>query len=280
MNSKELKLKAERLLTQPLSISKKEALEIYELTIKMLNLGHIRVAEKIDNLWTVNTWIKQVIILGFKYGELIEISERQFQNYYDKDTLFLKQLSLINKIRLVPGGSSIRNGSYLSPGTIVMPPSYINVGAYIDEGVLVDSHVLIGSCAQIGKNVHISAAAQIGGVLEPIGASPVIIEDDVFIGGNSGIYDGTIIQQGAVIGTGVWLNGSMRVFDNIQNRFIEKTNNHPLIIPKNAVVIPGTRPLLSEFGRAEQIQVYCPVIIKYRDTKTDHNISLESALRD
>jgi len=235
----------------------------------------IRVAEKVNNKWVVNNWIKEVILLGFKHGKLSKLPG----GYCDKDTLPIRKLKLSDKIRMVPGGSAIRSGAYVGPGTIIMPPAYINIGAYVDSGSMIDSHALVGSCAQIGKNVHLSAASQIGGVLEPIGAMPVIIEDDVFVGGNCGIYEGTIIKKGAVLGSGVILTGSTPVFDTVNNRFITRTKTGPLTIPKNAVVIAGSRPIRSGAGKKEGLHLYCPVIIKYKDAKTSAATALEDLLR-
>jgi 2,3,4,5-tetrahydropyridine-2-carboxylate N-succinyltransferase len=243
-----------------------------------LEKGLIRTAEKVNGEWKVNHWVKEAIIFGFKAGTLEEVKHQPW-SYFDKSTLPLNPLNVENKVRLVPGGSSIRSGSCVSAGTIIMPPSYINIGAFIDTGCMIDSHALVGSCAQIGKNVHLSAASQIGGVLEPIGAMPVIIEDNVFIGGNCGIYEGTIVKQRAVIGTGVILNASTPVFDNTTGEFIRKQEDKPLTIPEGAVVIAGTRPISSGKGAEAGIQIYCPVIIKYRDDKTDKAITLEEVLR-
>lgn len=246
--------------------------------LKYLEEGKIRSAEKVDGEWQVNSWVKEAIMIGFKTGVLDKIKNEN-QDFFDKDTLPLQDISLKDGIRLVPGGSSIRCGSYIASGTIIMPPSYINIGAYIDSGCMIDSHALVGSCAQIGKNVHLSAASQVGGVLEPIGAMPVIIEDDVFIGGNCGLYEGVIIKTKAVIGTGVILNSSIPVFDNTTGEFLKKTSEKPLTIPENAVVIAGSRQLNSEMGNKHGIHIYCPVIIKYRDSKTDTAVVLEELLR-
>lgn len=243
-----------------------------------LESGKIRTAEKINGEWVVNNWVKQSILYGFKIG-VLETVESSPWNYFDKSTLPVQNISLKNKVRLVPGGSSIRGGSYVAKGTIIMPPSYINIGAYVDEGCMIDSHALVGSCAQIGKNVHLSAASQIGGVLEPIGAMPVIIEDNVFIGGNCGIYEGAIVRQNAVIGTGVILNASTPVFDNTTGDYIRKEAGKSLIIPENAVVVSGSRPISSGFGKDAGIHLYCPIIIKYRDDKTGKSITLEELLR-
>jgi len=258
--------------------SKKEALEIFSEVRKQLEYGTIRVADKINGEWVVNKWIKEAILLGFRHGSLEEV-ENHCWNYFDKDTLPIHKLSLTDNVRMVPGGSSVRGGSYVAPGTIIMPPSYINIGAYIDTGCMIDSHALVGSCAQVGKNVHLSAASQVGGVLEPVGAMPVIIEDNVFIGGNCGIYEGTIVKEGAVLGTGVILNAATPVFDNTTGDYIKKEGDTPLTIPNNAVVIAGSRPIRNGPGKDEGIHVYCPVIIKYRDDKTGKSITLEDLLR-
>ncbi|HEX2787851.1 MAG TPA: 2,3,4,5-tetrahydropyridine-2,6-dicarboxylate N-succinyltransferase [Ignavibacteria bacterium] len=251
---------------------------LFAEVLKYLEEGKIRSAEKVGDEWQVNQWVKEAIMIGFKTGVLEKISNEN-QNFFDKDTLPLQNISLKDGIRLVPGGSSIRCGSYIANGTIVMPPSYINIGVYIDTGCMIDSHALVGSCAQIGKNVHLSAASQVGGVLEPIGAMPVIIEDDVFIGGNCGLYEGVIIKTKAVIGTGVILNASTPVFDNTTGEFLKKTQDKPLIIPENAVVIAGSRPINSGMGQKYGVHIYCPVIIKYRDSKTDTAVVLEELLR-
>lgn len=277
MNSKALKIIANKYLVKK-DRSRDKSLVLYHEVIEALELGDLRVAEKINNRWQVNTWIKEIILLGFKYGTLCKTSGKPI-SYFDKDTLLPKQLKLEDKIRMVSSGSTIRCGSYIAPGTIIMPPAFINIGAYIDHGCLIDSHTLVGSCAQIGKNVHLSAAAQIGGVLEPVGALPVIIEDNVFIGGNCGIYEGTIIKTGAVLGSGVILNGSTPIFDNVNNTFIKKTASTPLTIPENAVVIAGTRPITSGPGKKQGIQIYCPIIIKYKNAKTAEATALEKRLR-
>lgn len=257
---------------------RQEIMEFFAEFREALEKGEVRAAEKINGEWRVNVWVKESIMLGFKNGVLIEMKSGVF-SFFDKDTLPLQNTSLQNKIRIVPGGTSIRGGSYVAEGTILMPPAYINIGAYVDTGCMIDSHALVGSCAQVGKNVHLSAASQIGGVLEPIGALPVIIEDNVFIGGNCGIYEGTIISKNAVIGTGVILNASTPVFDNTTGEFIKKTGEKTLTIPENAVVIAGSRPISSGKGKENGIHLYCPVIIKYRDSKTNSAITLEELLR-
>lgn len=263
------------------SITEDNRSEVFDLFFEFRNSledGSTRVAEKKDDIWIVNTWVKEAILVGFKLGELMDVSSGKFK-FFDKNTLPLHNTILENKIRIVPGGSAIRGGAYVSEGTILMPPCYVNIGAYIDKGCMIDSHALVGSCAQLGKNVHLSAASQIGGVLEPVSAMPVIIEDDVFIGGNCGIYEGTIVKQKAVIGTGVILNASTPVFDNTTGEFIRKTDTSTLIIPEGAVVVAGSRPITSGKGIEKGIHLYCPVIIKYRDNKTDKSVSLEELLR-
>jgi 2,3,4,5-tetrahydropyridine-2-carboxylate N-succinyltransferase len=257
---------------------REEIISFFSEFRKAIEKGEVRAAEKINGEWKVNLWVKKSIMLGFKAGILTEIKEGVF-SYFDKDTLPVQNITISNKVRIVPGGTSIRGGSYVAEGTILMPPAYVNIGAYVDTGCMIDSHALVGSCAQVGKNVHLSAASQIGGVLEPIGALPVIVEDNVFVGGNCGIYEGTIVQSNAVIGTGVILNASTPVFDNTTGEFIKKTTDKPLIIPENAVVVAGSRPITSGKGVEKGIHLYCPVIIKYRDTKTNSSITLEDLLR-
>lgn len=253
---------------------------LFKEFISALNNGEIRAAEPDENNnWQVNTWVKQGILLLFKYGSMIDMSTGTGFSFFDKDTLPLQTFSLDNSVRIVPGGSSVRNGAYLAKGVICMPPMYVNIGAYVDEGTMLDSHSLVGTCAQIGKNVHISAASQIGGVLEPAGASPVIIEDNVIIGGNSGIYEGALIRKGVVIGSGVILTASTPVYDAVNGCIIKADNGKVLEIPENAVVIAGSRPLNNEFGKANNLQIYTPIIVKYRDSKTDAKTVLEQALR-
>ncbi|TRZ64604.1 2,3,4,5-tetrahydropyridine-2,6-dicarboxylate N-succinyltransferase [bacterium] len=260
------------------SADREKVLEFFSEFRSALERGEVRAAVKEDGDWKVNIWVKESIMLGFKFGILSEFQSGAV-TYFDKDTLPLHHLTLGSNVRLVPGGSSIRGGSFVSEGTILMPPAYINIGAYIDSGCMIDSHALVGSCAQVGRNVHLSAASQIGGVLEPVGALPTIIEDDVFIGGNCGIYEGTIIKTKAVIGTGVILNASTPVFDNVSGEFIKKTKDKPLTIPKGAVVVAGSRQISNGKGVDKGIHLYCPVIIKYRDPKTDAAVTLEDLLR-
>lgn len=244
-----------------------------------LNSGVLRSAEPDGNGgWKVNQWIKRGILMMFRAGYPADYSSGIFP-LFDKHTLPLRPFSLRDGVRIVPGGSAIRTGSYIAKGVICMPPMYINIGAYVDEGTMVDSHALVGTCAQIGKRVHISAAAQIGGVLEPAGARPVIIEDDVMVGGNCGVYEGVLIRRRAVLGSGVILNASTVVYDSVHERILRATPDAPLEIPEGAVVIPGARPLETAFGRQHGLSVATPIIVKYRDEKTDAKTALESALR-
>ncbi len=260
-------------------LQRDDILPVFNEFKQLLNTGTIRAAEKHNGEWKVNQWVKQGIILGFKFGTMKEINLGSGFTYYDKDTYPPKSVELNGGVRIVPGGTIVRDGSYVAPGVIIMPPTYLNVGAYVDSGTMIDSHALVGSCAQIGKNVHLSAVAQIGGVLEPIGSMPVIIEDDVLIGGNTGIYEGTIVRKGAVIGAGVIITGSTPVYDAVREQIYRKSTPIPLEIPENAVVIPGTRPMKGEFAQNNQLGLVTPVIIKYRDEKTDAATALEEALR-
>jgi 2,3,4,5-tetrahydropyridine-2-carboxylate N-succinyltransferase len=251
----------------------------FEVFIALLDSGQVRAAEQHEGRWTVNSWVKKGILLGFKLGTLQKVSDSGPFSFFDKHTFPLKRFSSEDNVRIVPGGTSVRRGAYLSPGVIMMPPSYVNVGAYVGTGTMIDSHALVGSCAQIGERIHISAAAQIGGVLEPIGALPVVIEDDVMIGGNCGIYEGTIVKKRAVIGAGVLLTGSTPVYDCINERIIHKSESGSLVIPENAVVVAGSRGMASEFARAHSLNLYTPLIVKYRDSRTDARTALEEALR-
>jgi 2,3,4,5-tetrahydropyridine-2,6-dicarboxylate N-succinyltransferase len=244
-----------------------------------LDAGAVRAAEKVEGSWQVNTWVKKGILLGFRMGVLSDCSIDERFRYFDKDTYPLKHLSLDSGVRLVPGGSSIRRGAYVAPGVTCMPPMYINVGACVDEGTMVDSHALIGSCAQVGKRVHVSAAAQIGGVLEPVGALPVIVEDDVLVGGNCGVYEGTIVSRGAVLAAGVILTRSTPVYDLVRETVYRGREDQPLVVPEGAVVVSGTRPVSSGFGMEQGLSVYAPLIVKYRDWKTEKSVKLEDWLR-
>ncbi|MEE2840613.1 MAG: 2,3,4,5-tetrahydropyridine-2,6-dicarboxylate N-succinyltransferase [Acidobacteriota bacterium] len=247
--------------------------------LDQLDRGEIRAAQKVGDQWQVNTWVKQGILAGFRMGALTDQSIDENFHFFDKDTFPLKSLQLDSGVRIVPGGSSIRRGAYVASGVTCMPPMYINVGAYLDEGTMVDSHALVGSCAQVGKRVHISAAAQIGGVLEPVGALPVIVEDKVLVGGNCGIYEGTIVRRGAVLAAGVILTRGTPVHDLTQEKVLRAEGEQPLEIPEGAVVIPGSRPITSGYGKSQGLSVYTPIIVKYRDWKTEESVKLEDLLR-
>jgi len=245
-----------------------------------LNRGEIRAAERqADGSWRVNAWVKQGILVGFRMGRLIEMSPSSSLRFFDKDTYPLRPTTVADNVRIVPGGSSVRDGAYIAPGVVCMPPMFVNAGAYVDEGTMIDSHALVGSCAQIGKRVHLSAAAQIGGVLEPIGAVPVIIEDDVLVGGGCGVYEGTIVRERAVLAAGTIITGSTPVYDLALEKTYQRTTDAPLEIPAGAVVVPGSRKVRGEVGQAWGLSLYAPVIVKYRDERTDRAVQLEDYLR-
>ena len=243
-----------------------------------LTQGKIRAAEKIDGRWIVNIWVKHGILLGFRLGELVEMGSAAL-SFVDKDTFPARHFSIADRVRIVPGGSSVRLGAYIAPSVICMPPMFINVGAYVDEGTMIDSHALVGSCAQVGKRVHVSAAAQIGGVLEPVNAAPVIIEDDALIGGNCGIYEGTLVRARAVLGAGTILTRSTPLYDLVREEVYRATPETPLEVPEGAVVVPGSRAVKKGAAAELGISLYTPVIVKYRDEKTDRGIELEDWLR-
>jgi len=255
-----------------------QARQTFQEFREALTHGHVRAAEKHEGHWRVNPWVKQGILLGFRLGELEEIPSGAF-TFVDKDTFPARRFGVGERIRLVPGGSSVRSGAYIAPGVICMPPMYANVGAYVDEGTLIDSHALVGSCAQVGKRVHLSAAAQIGGVLEPVNASPVIIEDDVLVGGNCGVYEGTLVRNGAVLGAGVILTRATPVYDIVREQVYRSSTEAPLVIPENAVVVPGSRAIGKGKAAEWGLSLYTPVIVKYRDEKTQGSIELEDLLR-
>jgi 2,3,4,5-tetrahydropyridine-2-carboxylate N-succinyltransferase len=246
-----------------------------------LNRGEVRAAERADDgRWIVNSWVKQGILLGFRMGQLADMSPKDRSLVFvDKETYPVQEFSVAERVRIVPGGSSIRDGAHLAPGVVCMPPCYVNVGAFVDEGTMIDSHALVGSCAQIGKRVHLSAAAQVGGVLEPVGAVPVIIEDDVLVGGGCGVYEGTIVRAGAVLAAGTILTGSTPVYDLARGQIYRRTMDAPLEIPTGAVVVPGARAVTREQGREWGLSLYAPVIVKYRDEKTERAVQLEDYLR-
>jgi 2,3,4,5-tetrahydropyridine-2-carboxylate N-succinyltransferase len=244
-----------------------------------LNRGEIRAAEPADGGWRVNPWVKQGILIGFRMGRLVDMSASTNLRFFDKDSYPARPTNIEDNVRIVPGGSSIRDGAYVAPGVVCMPPMFVNVGAYVDEGTMIDSHALVGSCAQVGKRVHLSAAAQIGGVLEPVGAMPVIIEDDVLVGGGCGVYEGTIVRERAVLAAGTILTGSTPVYDLALEKIYQRTIDGPLEIPAGAVVVPGSRAVRGECGMAWGLSLYAPVIVKYRDEKTERAVQLEDYLR-
>lgn len=245
-----------------------------------LNQGEVRAAERLESGdWRVNSWVKQGILLGFRMGILTDMSFGSGLRFFDKDTYPVRSIALQDNVRIVPGGSSIRDGAYVAPGVVCMPPMYVNVGAYVGEGTMIDSHALVGSCAQIGKRVHLSAAAQIGGVLEPVGALPVIVEDDVMVGGGCGIYEGTLVREQAILAAGTILTGSTPVYDLVRNQIYRRGKTGPLEIPAGAVVVPGARAVQSEKGQSWGLSLYAPVIVKYRDQKSDAATQLEDVLR-
>jgi 2,3,4,5-tetrahydropyridine-2,6-dicarboxylate N-succinyltransferase len=255
--------------------------QLFGQFIDALNEGRVRAAEPDHSAptgWRVNAWVKKGILLGFRMGVNVDMSVGAL-SFRDKDTYPMKSIDGANNIRIVPGGSSVRQGAYLGKNVTCMPPMYINVGAYVDDGTMVDSHALVGSCAQVGKGCHISAASQIGGVLEPIGALPVVVEDDVLIGGNCGVYEGTVVKTRAVLGTGTILNRSTPLYDVVRNTIHRATDDAPLVVPEGAVVIAGSRAITNGPGKEWGLSVYTPVIVKYRDAKTDTRIQLEDLLR-
>jgi 2,3,4,5-tetrahydropyridine-2,6-dicarboxylate N-succinyltransferase len=256
---------------------------VFESFKSALNCGEVRAAEP-DTAsktgWRVNGWVKKGILLGFRMGRVVDMSiDPLRQPFFDKETYPPKALRLANQMRIVPGGSSIRDAAYIGRGVTCMPPMFINAGAYVDEGTMVDSHALIGSCAQVGRNCHISAGAQIGGVLEPIGAMPVIIEDEVMVGGNCGVYEGVVVKRRAVLGSGVILNASTAVYDLVREEIYASTDSSPLVIPEEAVVVPGSRAVSHAAGERWRLSLYAPVIVKYRDSKTDARVQLEALFR-
>lgn len=271
-----LKTAIERLASSSEVEDKPEARQVFEELRDALTHGRVRAAEKHDRHWTVNAWVKQGILLGFRLGELAEMGDAAL-SFVDKDTFPARKFALADRVRMVPGGSSVRTGAYVAPSVICMPPMFINVGAYVDEGTMVDSHGLVGSCAQVGKRVHLSAAAQIGGVLEPVNASPVIIEDDVLVGGNCGVYEGTLVRARAVLGAGTILTRSTPLYDLVRGQVYRASGEKPLEVPENAVVVPGSRAVRK--GPEWNLSLYTPVIVKYRDEKTDRGIELEEWLR-
>jgi len=273
----------ERLYQQGASADKDESRAVFARLREELSAGRVRSAEPDSSTptgWRVNTWVKQGILVGFRCGDLVDVSTNDGRWFFgDKDTLPLKRMDTGMGVRVVPGGSAIRDGAYVGKGVICVPPMYINIGAYVGESSLIDSHALVGSCAQIGKRVHISAGAQIGGVIEPVGAIPVIIEDEVLVGGNTGIYEGAVVRKRAVIGAGTILTGSTPIYDLPRGRIIRPEGEAPLIVPEGAVVVPGARAVTQGMGPEWGLSLTTPVIVKYRDEKTDARTSLEEWVR-
>jgi len=275
----------ERLAKAGAEAPRDEVRQAFTALRKALSNGEVRAAEPDSTSpsgWRVNAWVKRGILLGFKFGKTTELylwGDSGRWPFLDKDTMPLKPLTAESGVRIVPGGSSVRDGAYLGRGVICMPPMYVNIGAWIGDETLVDSHALVGSCAQIGSRVHLSAAAQIGGVLEPVGALPVIVEDDVLVGGNCGVYEGAIVKRRAVLAAGTIITGSTPVYDVVNDRVLEPASGQPLVIPEGAVVVPGTRPLSHGRAREWGLSVATPIIVKYRDEKTSARTALESWIR-
>lgn len=278
-----LQAEIERLFEEKPEQYTEEHFRLFQRFKEALNEGRVRAAEPDPTSpsgWRVNAWVKKGILLGFRMGALVDMgAESMRQPFFDKATWPLRRLSVESGVRVVPGGSSIRDGCYLGRGVTCMPPMYINAGAWVGEGTMVDSHALIGSCAQIGRNCHISAGAQIGGVLEPVGALPVIIEDEVLVGGNCGVYEGTVVKRRAVLGAGTILTRSTPVYDLVREKVYAASDEQPLIIPEEAVVVPGARAISQGPGKQWGLALYTPVIVKYRDDRTDARIQLEELLR-
>ena len=273
----------ERLFDEPPAQYTEEHFRLFAAFKDALNRGEVRAAEPdpaSKSGWRANAWVKKGILLGFRMGAVVDMSGNSSpQPFLDKSTYPLRSLTLADGVRLVPGGSSIRDGSCIGRGVVCMPPMFINVGAYVGEGTMIDSHALVGSCAQVGRNCHVSAGAQIGGVLEPVGALPVILEDDVLLGGNSGVYEGTVVKRRAVLGTGTILNRSIPVYDLIRDAVYTATGTDPLIIPEEAIVVPGSRAVSHPAGKHWGLSLQAAVIVKYRDAKTDARVQLEDLLR-
>ncbi|HUA17311.1 MAG TPA: 2,3,4,5-tetrahydropyridine-2,6-dicarboxylate N-succinyltransferase [Bryobacteraceae bacterium] len=278
-----MRAEIERLFDEKPAHYTDEHFHVFQQFKQALNSGEIRAAEPDPSAktgWRVNAWVKKGILLGFRMGTVVDMSINPTrQPWFDKATFPVQNLNADRGIRIVPGGSSIRDGCYIGKGVTCMPPMYINTGSWVGDRAMIDSHALVGSCAQIGANCHVSAAAQIGGVLEPVGALPVIIEDEVLVGGNCGIYEGTVVKSRAVLGSGVILNRSTPVYDVITGAIHRATDEEPLVIPENAVVVAGSRAITSGSGRDWGLSLYTPVIVKYRDAKTDTKIQLEDLLR-
>ena len=278
-----LSARIERLFEEAPAQYTEEDFQLFREFKEGLNKGEIRSAEPDGGSksgWRANAWVKKGILLGFRMGVIVDMSvDATRQPFVDKSTYPVRALTAADGVRVVPGGSSIRDGSYIGRGVICMPPMFVNVGAYVGEGTMIDSHALVGSCAQVGRNCHISAGAQIGGVLEPVGALPVIIEDEVLIGGNSGVYEGTVVKRRAVLGTGTILNRSIPVYDLVRDTTYSATDGEPLIIPEEAIVVPGSRAISHAVGKKWGLSLQAAVIVKYRDARTDARVQLEDLLR-
>jgi 2,3,4,5-tetrahydropyridine-2,6-dicarboxylate N-succinyltransferase len=275
-----LREQIERLCARPDSEFTRDDRAVFEELKRALNRGEVRAAEKsAAGKWLVNSWVKQGLLLGFRMGVITDISTGDSFKFFDKDTFPTRPTTIDENVRIVPGGSTIRDGAYVAPGVVCMPPMFVNAGAYVDQGTMIDSHALVGSCAQIGKRVHISAGAQIGGVLEPVGAVPVVIEDDVLVGGNCGVYEGTIVRERAVLASGTILTGSTPVYDLVRGEIYQRDKDGPLEITAGAVVVPGARAVTTERGRDWGLSLYAAIIVKYRDEKTDSAVQLEDYLR-
>jgi len=278
-----LRVRVEALVLAGEAAPREEARTVFAELRTALSQGEVRAAEpdpEASTGWRVNVWVKQGILLGFRHGVLCDASfDHGRFSFFDKDTLPLKPLDIGAGVRIVPGGSAVRDGAYLGRGVIAMPPMYVNIGAYVGDGTMIDSHALVGSCAQVGRQVHVSAGAQIGGVLEPVGALPVIVEDDVLLGGNTGLYEGAVVKRRAVIGAGTVLTGSTPVYDLPNGRILRPQAGTPLVVPEGAVVVPGARAVKVGAGREWGLSLATPVIVKYRDEKTDARTELETWLR-
>jgi 2,3,4,5-tetrahydropyridine-2-carboxylate N-succinyltransferase len=283
MSTEDLKSQVEAVFAHPHHVERERVRALVAELRTALSQGLVRAAEPDAGLpggWRVNAWVKQGILLAFRYGQVADVSADHGRwSFFDKDTLPLKPMDLASGVRIVPGGSSVRDGAYLGQRVICVPPMYINIGAYVGDDTLVDSHALVGSCAQIGNRVHLSAAAQIGGVLEPVGAVPVIIEDDVLVGGNCGVYEGAIVKRRAVLASGTIITGSTPVYDLPNGRIIRPAAGEPLVIPEGAVVVPGARQVTTGRGPEWGLSLATPVIVKYRDEQTDARTALEEGLR-
>jgi 2,3,4,5-tetrahydropyridine-2,6-dicarboxylate N-succinyltransferase len=278
-----LRPQIEEVFENPPAAYGEEHLALFREFKEALNRGEIRAAEPDASAaggWRAEAWVKKGILLGFRMGAIVDMSiDAKKQPFFDKATFPVRAMAAADGVRIVPGGSSIRDGSFIGRGVICMPPMFVNVGAYVGENTMIDSHALVGSCAQVGRSCHISAGSQIGGVLEPVGAMPVVIEDQVMVGGNSGVYEGTIVKRRAVLGTGAILNRSIPVYDLVRDAVYTATDAAPLIIPEDAIVVPGSRALTEERGARWNLSLQCAVIVKYRDAKTDARVTLEDMLR-